>query len=84
MPLVNIYRTAHLDHGEVGYGFAVRGRGLVVPHAAAVLGEVQIVKRTDDLSGFQVCPRRGVVERTLAWIGDSVCGDALSSNRTPQ
>jgi transposase len=29
---------------------------------------VQIVKRTDDLSGFQVLPRRWVVERTLAWI----------------
>ncbi|MFC4853002.1 IS5 family transposase [Actinophytocola glycyrrhizae] len=29
---------------------------------------VQIVKRTDDVVGFQVLPRRWVVERTLAWI----------------
>lgn len=29
---------------------------------------VQIVKRTDDADGFQVLPRRWVVERTLAWI----------------
>ena len=29
---------------------------------------VAIVKRTDDLSGFQVLPRRWVVERTNAWI----------------
>jgi transposase len=29
---------------------------------------VQIVKRTDDLSGFHILPRRWVVERTLAWI----------------
>lgn len=29
---------------------------------------VQIVKRTDDATGFQVLPRRWVVERTLAWI----------------
>jgi transposase len=29
---------------------------------------VQIVKRTDDVTGFQVLPRRWVVERTLAWI----------------
>lgn len=29
---------------------------------------VQIVKRTDDTTGFQVLPRRWVVERTLAWI----------------
>jgi transposase len=29
---------------------------------------VQIVKRSDDLTGFVVLPRRWVVERTLAWI----------------
>jgi transposase len=29
---------------------------------------VTIVKRTDDLAGFQVIPRRWVVARTLAWI----------------
>jgi len=30
---------------------------------------VQIVKRTDDTQGFQVLPRRWVVERTFAWLG---------------
>lgn len=29
---------------------------------------VQIVKRSDDMTGFVVLPRRWVVERTLAWI----------------
>ncbi len=29
---------------------------------------VTIVKLTDDLTGFEVIPRRWVVERTLAWI----------------
>jgi transposase len=29
---------------------------------------VRIVKRTDDMTGFVVLPRRWVVERTLAWI----------------
>jgi transposase len=29
---------------------------------------VSIVKRTDDLTGFQILPRRWVVERTPAWI----------------
>jgi transposase len=29
---------------------------------------VQIVKRTDEMAGFVVLPRRWVVERTLAWI----------------
>jgi len=37
--------------------------------ATAVLAfTVTIVKRTDDLTGFRVIPRRWVVERTLAWI----------------
>ena len=29
---------------------------------------VEVVKRTDDLTGFTVLPRRWVVERTFAWI----------------
>lgn len=30
---------------------------------------VQIVKRTDDMKGFVVLPRRWVVERTFGWLG---------------
>lgn len=30
---------------------------------------LQIVKRTDDMRGFQVLPRRWVVERTFGWLG---------------
>ena len=30
---------------------------------------VQIVKRTDDMKGFVVLPRRWVVERTFSWFG---------------
>lgn len=29
----------------------------------------EIVKRTDDLKGFQVLPQRWIVERTFAWLG---------------
>jgi putative transposase len=29
---------------------------------------VQIVKRSDDTSGFKVLPKRWIVERTFAWI----------------
>jgi transposase len=29
---------------------------------------VEIVKRSDTATGFQVLPRRWVVERTLAWL----------------
>src|SRR3954447_16032743 len=43
--------------------------GRLVDWAKAVLAfTVSIVKRTDDLAGFRVIPRRWVVERTLAWI----------------
>jgi putative transposase len=30
---------------------------------------LEIVKRSDDMKGFQVLPHRWVVERTLAWFG---------------
>ncbi len=30
---------------------------------------VQVVKRSDTTKGFEVLPRRWVVERTLAWLG---------------
>jgi transposase len=30
--------------------------------------EVAVVKRTDQLSGFKVLPRRWVVERTFGWL----------------
>jgi len=29
----------------------------------------EVVKRSDDVKGFQVLPRRWVVERTFAWLG---------------
>jgi putative transposase len=29
---------------------------------------LEIVKRSDDVAGFQVLPRRWVVERTFAWL----------------
>lgn len=28
-----------------------------------------IVKRTDDMKGFQVLPKRWIVERTFGWLG---------------
>lgn len=30
---------------------------------------LDIVKRSDDVKGFQVLPRRWVVERTFGWLG---------------
>lgn len=31
--------------------------------------DVEIIKRTDDLKGFKIAPRRWVVERTFGWFG---------------
>lgn len=42
----------------------------VADAAAKVPGlRVQIVKRSDDMKGFVVLPRRWVVERTFSWLG---------------
>lgn len=40
-------------------------------NALAAIGHwtVQIIKRSDTAEGFEVLPRRWVVERTLAWLG---------------
>ena len=43
--------------------------GRLVIWAKKVLAlTVEVVKRTDDLAGFKVLPRRWVVERTFGWI----------------
>ncbi|WP_246023552.1 IS5 family transposase [Nocardia yunnanensis] len=43
--------------------------GVLVDWAKSVLAlTIQIVRRSDHVSGFVVIPRRWVVERTLAWI----------------
>jgi len=44
--------------------------GSLIEWVKTVCGWVlSIVKRTDDVKGFQVLPRRWVVERTFAWLG---------------
>ena len=39
-------------------------------HAVAKLGQwtIEIIRRSDQVAGFEVLPRRWVVERTLAWL----------------
>ena len=37
--------------------------------AAIPVVRMEIVRRTDDTKGFQVQPRRWVVERTFSWLG---------------
>jgi transposase len=48
--------------------------GYAGPKLRAALGRpgawtIEIVKRSDTARGFEVLPRRWVVERTFAWLG---------------
>ncbi|WP_300007618.1 IS5 family transposase [Pseudonocardia sp.] len=57
------FSTITLAWADGGYA------GRLVTWAAAVLAlAVTVVKRTDDVRGFVVLPRRWVVERTFGWL----------------
>lgn len=57
------FSTIELVWADGGYA------GRLLGWAKSVLAlAVEIVKRTDDVEGFKVLPRRWVVERTFAWI----------------
>lgn len=57
------FSTLALVWADGGYA------GRLVTWARQVLGlSVSVVKRSDDVSGFVVLPRRWVVERTFAWL----------------
>jgi transposase len=57
------FSTIRMVWADGGYG------GRLVTWAAQVIRlTVTIVKRTDDMKGFVVLPRRWVVERTLSWL----------------
>lgn len=61
--LAAAHRRVRLVWADGGYA------GKLVDWAKAGLNIVlQIVKRSDDATGFVVLPRRWVVERSLAWI----------------
>ena len=50
------------DAAYQGPGF-YNGLARVLPHL-----ETEIVKRSDQVKGFAVLPRRWIVERTIAWL----------------
>jgi transposase len=51
-----------VDGGYAGAGFA----GWVKARRRKL--QVEVVKRSDDVRGFKVLPRRWVVERTFGWL----------------
>jgi transposase len=56
------FRTISLVWADGGYANSVDSTLLSCPSA------LKIVKRTDDVKGFKVLPRRWVVERTFGWL----------------
>lgn len=50
---------------------AYNGPGLNLLFGKGRRWRLEVVKRSDDTSGFKVLPRRWVVERTIGWIGRS-------------
>ena len=62
LPVFTWLRKLWVDGGYAGSDFAQAAR----EHRPKL--EVEVVKRSDDTSGFVVLPRRWVVERTFAWL----------------
>ncbi|HEV2346491.1 MAG TPA: transposase [Actinocrinis sp.] len=59
-----LYRKITLVWADSGYDY-----GRLIEGALKILRvSVQIVRRTDDMTGFVILPRRWIVERTLSWI----------------
>lgn len=52
---------------DAGYANQI-DEGLVTWARTAISVVLQIVRRNDDVKGFQVLPRRWVVERTFGWL----------------
>ena len=62
--LVGLFPRLRLIWADGGYA------GQLVEWTRAVGGWIlEIVRRRDDARGFEVLPRRWVVERTFAWLG---------------
>ena len=65
--LDKILPTVQLAGTDLGDGYNAHQVVSVVAQQPPL--RVQIVKRTDDMKGFVVLPRRWVVERTFSWFG---------------
>src|SRR6185369_357752 len=61
LPWFTWLRLLWVDGGYSGPDFAEWVKS-ILPNL-----EVSVVKRTDDLKGFKVLPRRWVIERTFGW-----------------
>ncbi len=69
---VGVFQKLKRDAPKLRHVFADCGyRGPKLRSALITIGRwtIQIVKRSDTAEGFEVLPRRWVVERTFAWLG---------------
>lgn len=66
-----VLKQIHGTFSRLGLIWADAGySGQLVDWVNSVCGwKLKIVKRSDDIKGFQVLPRRWVVERTFGWLG---------------
>ena len=63
MRLLGVFPRLHLIWADGGYA------GELIAWVAAFGNWVlEIVKRSDDVKGFKLLPRRWVIERTFAWL----------------
>ena len=62
LPKFTWRRKLWVDGGYTGEEFATRVK------AQRPNLEVEVIKRSDDMSGFKVLPKRWVVERTFGWL----------------
>jgi transposase len=52
------------------WGYANQVDDSLIGWAEQQIGvKLQVIKRNDDVKGFQVLPRRWVVEHTFSWLG---------------
>ena len=71
VPLLRSLRTRFPTLGQIFADRVYRGRQLTDAIADCGPWTIDIVKRPDGVKGFQLLPRRWVVERTFAWLGRS-------------
>ena len=64
LKIVGLFHRLKLIWADGGYA------GQFVEEAKLIFGRViEIVKRSDDVKGFKVLPKRWIVERTFSWLG---------------
>lgn len=71
VPLLRSLRARFPKLGQIFADRVYRGRQLTDAIADCGPWTIEIVKRPEGVKGFQLLPRRWVVERTFAWLGRS-------------